>query len=503
MEPLSPALGNYRAFYQKMTHLENVISVLHWDSETQLPPGGQEERGQQLALLTTLLHNWKTGEEFETLIEKAKEEASLLNGSKKGQWDREFFLLDETREKAKKIPSEFVSEKTELTNASQAIWAKAKKANDFSSFQPYLEKLVHFAKREADYLGFKEEPYNALLDLYEKGAKGRTISDLFQALKIEIVPMIESARQFDSPFKGPVSILAQEKFCRRIPLWLGLHSDVSRLDKSNHPFSTSLGKKDKRITTRYSETDPLSSIFGVLHETGHSLYELGLSEREDSPSPVSEFLSLGIHESQSRLWENQVGRSVSFWENAYPFLLEDFDLKESELPFGKFIQYVNSTQKSKIRVEADQLTYNLHIILRFELERPLVNGEIQVKDLPGLWKEKMKEYLGMEVRNDSEGVLQDIHWSMGAFGYFPTYTLGNIYSSQFFSAFLKENPTYTSNLAKTGDHTTLLSWLKKNLHYKGREKEVEDLIQSVTGEKPNHSHLIAYLKNKQQELKSL
>lgn len=501
MKTLSPALGNYRAFYQKMTHLENVISLLHWDSETGLPPSAQAERGQQLALLTGMLHSWKTGNELEGLVQKATEEVAKLAGADKSLWEREFHVLEESRAKAKKIPAEFVTEKTELTNKAQAVWAKSKKENDFETFRPVFEKLVVLARREADYLGFADEPYNAHLDLYEKGAKGQSISELFQALKSELVPMIDSALSFESPFKKPVSATCQERFCKRIPAWLGLTSEVSRLDVSNHPFSTSLGKKDKRITTRYSESDPLSSIFGVLHETGHSLYELGLSEREDAPSPISEFLSLGIHESQSRLWENQVGRSTAFWQFAYSYLLEDFELTESELPFKDLIRFINSTQKSKIRVEADQLTYNLHIILRFELERPLLNGEIEVKDLPGLWKEKMKESFGMEIKTDSEGVLQDIHWSMGAFGYFPTYSLGNIYSAQFFSAFLNQTPSYFENLSKKGDNSLLLGWLKKNLHHKGKELEVDDLLLEATKEKPNHTHLISYLKNKQKELK--
>ncbi|EMY04491.1 thermostable carboxypeptidase 1 family protein [Leptospira interrogans str. 2002000626] len=231
-----------------------------------------------------------------------------------------------------------------------------------------------------------------------------------------------------------------------LPSILGLSSKMSRLDASEHPFSTSLGSKDKRITTRYDLKDPLSSIFSILHETGHSLYEIGISEIEGGPSPLHDSVSLGVHESQSRLWENQVGRSLEFWEMYYPILLENLNITKQELSFSDLFSYINQSTPSLIRVEADQITYNLHIILRFEIERELINGKIQVYELPEIWNSKMKEMFGIVVSSDREGVLQDVHWSGGAFGYFPTYTLGNIYSAQLFQTFLKQNPNFQTTV---------------------------------------------------------
>ena len=500
---LPKAIEAYRQFYRRIKSFQDISSLLQWDSEVMMPKNGREYRSSQIADITQLVHDWTVGADYKTTIGNAKTEIKTFSLEEKKKWEREIFILEEELERAEKLPSDFVAELSQTTNLAHGVWAEAKKNKNFSEFSSMLEKIVGLSKKQADLIGYTTEPYDVLLDGYEKGAKASEIEILFKDLKKELVPIVESAPNFPSPFKNPVSIEKQEKLCKRLPPLLGLSYDTCRLDTSHHPFSTTLGKMDKRITTRYSESDPLSSIFGVLHETGHSLYESGLSLMEEWPSPLAEFCSLGVHESQSRLWENQVGRSRSFWEFIYPILLSDFELTEKELPFNDLYKCINSTQRSKIRVEADQITYNLHIILRFEIERDLINGKILVKDLPDLWNAKVKEYLGLDVKNDAEGVLQDIHWSMGGFGYFPTYTLGNIFSSQLFSSFEKAHSNYRSDFKMNGDFSALLNWLREEVHFKGRKLEVNQLIQSATLEEPNSKYLISYLKKKVQEVNSI
>lgn len=497
---LPQALENYRKQYRKIKLFQDVASVLHWDSEVMMPEEGREYRSAQIAAVAELTHDWMTDKSFLNQIQSAKQSINELPESERSLWHRELEVLMEEKEKADKLPSEFVSEFAKVTNLAHAEWAEAKKGKNFQSFAKRLEELVQLSKKQADYFGYTTEPYDALLDSYEKGAKANQIQVLFSDLKESLVPIVATAPKFKNPFPGPISVEKQTKFCNRLPSLLGLTTKESRLDTSNHPFSTSLGQGDKRITTRYSETDPLSSIFGVLHETGHSLYESGLSAMPDWPTPITEFLSLGIHESQSRLWENQVGRSLPFWEFVYPILLSDFGLTDKELPFKELYQYINSTEKTKVRVEADQVTYNLHIILRFEIERDLINGKIQVKDLPEIWNTKMKESFGLKIDNDAEGVLQDIHWSMGAFGYFPTYTLGNIFSSQFFKKFTEEFPDSHNKFSAKGDFSDLLGWLRKNIHSKGKIYDVDTLMKQTTGESPNAKHLISYLNGKIKEV---
>ncbi|TGL23980.1 carboxypeptidase M32 [Leptospira yanagawae] len=497
---LPQALENYRKQYRKIKLFQDISSVLHWDSEVMMPEEGREYRSSQIAAVAELTHEWMTDKSFLGQIQNAKQAVNDLPVPEREVWNRELEILMEEKEKADKLPSEFVSEFAKLTNLAHAEWAEAKKEKNFKLFSKRLEELVQLSKKQADYLGYTTEPYDALLDSYEKGAKANQIQNLFLDLKNSLIPIVAKAPNFETPFKKPISIAKQTKFCNRLPAILGLTTKESRLDISNHPFSTSLGKGDKRITTRYSETDPLSSIFGVLHETGHSLYESGLSKMPNWPTPLTEYLSLGIHESQSRLWENQVGRSLPFWEFMYPILLEDFELTEVELPFQKLFKYINSTEKSKIRVEADQVTYNLHIILRFEIERDLINGKIKVNDLPEIWNGKMKESFGLTVENDAEGVLQDIHWSMGAFGYFPTYTLGNIFSAQFFRKFTEEYPDSHNKFSANGDFSDLLNWLRKHIHSKGKIVTIENLVQDATGEPANAKYLISYLEDKVKEV---
>ncbi|MCC5816037.1 MAG: carboxypeptidase M32 [Leptospira sp.] len=497
------SFANYRSLYSRLQNYRDIQSVLQWDSEVMMPSKGREARSKQLSEMSRLTHELFTGEEFTRVLESAQEEVAKMPETDplRNKRLRELDLIRYRRSKSSKLPTAFVQKLSEKTNLAQGIWESAKKNQKFSEFSSTLEELVNLAKEQADFYGYENEKYNALIDDYERGATADFLNTLFQDLKKDLIPLIDGAKSHSNPFakmekngmKG-IPVANQEAFCKKLPSALGLHENESRLDKSAHPFSTSLGPKDKRITTRYDELDPLSSVFGVMHEVGHSLYEAGLSEIEEAPHPIAEFLSLGVHESQSRLWENQVGRSHAFWQYYYPIALECWNLSEKDLPFDTMMSTIRSVSKSKIRVEADQLTYNLHIILRFEMERDLIAGKIAVKDLPEIWNAKMKDYFGLKIDNDAEGVLQDVHWCMAAFGYFPTYTLGNIYSAQLFAAFEKKHPKFHEQLAKTGDTSELLKWLRANVHHKGSEFSVDDLVFDATGEKPNSQALVAYLK---------
>ncbi|EMY77283.1 carboxypeptidase Taq M32 metallopeptidase [Leptospira weilii serovar Ranarum str. ICFT] len=497
------SFAEYRVAYQEIHTLRNILSVLQWDSEITLPEDGRSERGLQIGLLSGLIHSKYAGENFYKLAQNAREEneQKILPGQteRKVEFERLFQDLDRSR----CLSQELVEEFSVTTSKAHAVWAKARKENRFSDFAPILSKIVDLSKKQAECYGYRTEAYDALLESYEPGEKAENLEKLFFNLKNSLKPLVERGKNVANPFAKEIPIFFQNKLGETLPGILGLSPKISRLDASEHPFSTSLGSKDKRITTRYDLKDPLSSIFSILHETGHSLYEAGISEIEGGPSPLHDSVSLGVHESQSRLWENQVGRSREFWEMYYPILLEILNIRKSELGFSELFSYINQSSPSLIRVEADQITYNLHVILRFEIERDLINGKIKVVDLPEIWNSKMKDLLGITVPSDKQGVLQDVHWSGGAFGYFPTYTLGNIYSAQLFQTFLKENPNFQTEVKEKKDFSSLLNWLKKNVHSKGKFYSAEDLIRSATGSEPDSSHLVQYLEKKLIELESI
>ncbi|MBM9499565.1 carboxypeptidase M32 [Leptospira sp. 201903071] len=497
------SFAEYRIAYKEIWTLRNILSVLHWDSEITLPEDGRAERGDQIGLLSGLIHSKYAGEKFYALAEKAREENEKKNlpGQKERSVELDILFKDLNRSRC--LSQELVEEFSVTTSKAHAVWAKARKENKFADFAPILNQIVELCKKQTECYGYETEAYDALLEGYEPGERASNLENLFFNLKNSLKPLVARGKKFNNPFPKEIPVLFQKRLGENLPPILGLSSKISRLDPSEHPFSTSLGGKDKRITTRYDLKDPLSSIFSILHETGHSLYEAGISEIIGGPSPLHDSVSLGIHESQSRLWENQVGRSREFWEMYYPTFLNSLELKESELSFSKLFSYINQLSPSLIRVEADQITYNLHIILRFEIERALINGQVQVSELPELWNSKMKDLFGIEVPSDREGVLQDVHWSGGAFGYFPTYTLGNIYSAQLFQAFSKETPNFSEQAVKNKDFSSLLGWLRKNVHWKGKYHSAEDLIRSATGADPDSSHLVAYLENKLTELESI
>lgn len=485
----------YRSFYSRIQNLKDVQSALQWDMEVMMPPAGREARSQQLSELSRIIHEYYTGEDFTRTIDSAKNELASSNNESSDsvlRKKRELELLEEKRDKSSKLTTEFVQKLTQATGVAQGAWEEARKKEDFSIFSEHLSLLVDLGRQQADFYGYNTEAYDALVDDYEKGVGATFLNNLFTNLKMNLIPIVDNSSFYNVTFPS-ISASQQEAFCKKLVGILGLSDSESRLDRSTHPFSTSLGPKDKRITTRYDERDPLSSVFGVMHEVGHSLYESGLSSIPEAPNPIAEFLSLGIHESQSRLWENQIGRSKEFWEHYYPLALKDWGVDEKQLPFSKLMQSIHSVEKTKIRVEADQVTYNLHIILRFEIERDLINGKVQVGELVDLWNSKMKDFFNLKIENPNEGILQDVHWCMAAFGYFPTYCLGNIYSAQLYDSFLKSHPEFPLQLKNTGSTNSLLEWLRNKIHLHGSYYTVEDLMEKATGEKPNSHYLIDHL----------
>lgn len=492
-------ITKYREYWKKIINYQNILNCLHWDMEVMMPSKGSTERAVQITQLSSLSHKLFVSNEFDKFINDVSEYIQKANIPEKVLLEREISVLERERERVKKLPVSLVEKFTGKTSIAHKVWIEAKKNQNFQEFQTCLDEIVSLSKEMAELYGYKNERYDALLENYEVGISGEFLEGLFQDLKYSLVPIIDRAKSFPNPFSG-IPIDKQKRFNQKLPSILGLPNDSYRLDTSVHPFSTSLGQYDKRITTQYFEYEPLSSVFSVLHEVGHALYEYGLSQMNDYPNPLTTSISLGIHESQSRMWENQVGRSRAFWEYFYPVLLKDFELSESDLPFDSLYNFINSTSKSKIRVEADQITYNLHIILRFEIERELISKDLKVSELADLWNAKMKDYFGLEIKNDSEGVLQDIHWSGGAFGYFPTYALGNIYAAQLFQKFINKHSDFWRTVKEEGDFSILSQWLNKHVHKKGKKFDPHELIQDITGNPPDSSYLIEYLKFKQKEV---
>ena len=402
----------------------------------------------------------------------------------------------------KKIPAEMYKEYVVLTSKAESIWAEAKEKSDFSLFQPYLEKIVHFNQQFAELWGYEGNKYNALLDSYEPDMTVEKLDPIFKALREDLVPLIQKvadAKQVDTSFlRKEYPRDKQEQFSKYILKEMGYDFKAGRIDETVHPFQITLNHGDVRVLTKYDKGDLAVSVFGTMHEGGHAQYEQNIDPNLDG-TPVYEGASMGIHESQSRFWENVVGRSEAFWSHYYSKLTEIFPEQLRNVSIRDFYKAVNEIKPSMIRIEADELTYNLHIMIRYELEKSLINGEITVTELPALWNEKMKEYLGIEPANDGEGVLQDVHWSAGLIGYFPTYALGNIYAAQFTEQMKKELPKY-EQLLLDGNLIPIKEWLDKKIHQYGKLKTPTQLLKDITGEELNAKYLIEYLTNKVRDI---
>ncbi|MCF7831995.1 MAG: carboxypeptidase M32 [Candidatus Marinimicrobia bacterium] len=486
--------------------LESAASVLHWDQETYMPEGGGAFRAEVLAYLSLMQHQMATGQ-------KLKDELSLHIDYNTGELvnitlsEKEKQLVRLVWKDLKKqvvLPDDFVEEMSKHTSATQQAWIKAKKAKDFSIYAPYLEKMIKLKKQETEFLGYKDKPYDALLDGFEPGMTTENVAKLFGGLKERLVKLVEKINTVqqidDSILQQSFDTNEQWKFGMKIAEAIGLSMNNARQDISAHPFTIGFHPDDVRITTRLNDKMLLSGLFSTIHETGHAIYEQGLN-KEYFGTPLGEAASFGIHESQSRLWENTVGRSKEFWTYALPILKEHYpQLKEVSL--DDWYRLINVVKPSMIRVESDEVYYSLHIMLRFDVESMIINGDVNVNDIPKLWNDKMKEYFGITPKDDSEGVMQDVHWSFGGFGYFPSYAMGNLYGAQIMEQAEKEIPDLWKKVSK-GKFLPLKKWLNEKVHVHGRFYDPEKLIEVISGAPLSADPFMNYLEKKYKEIYKL
>jgi carboxypeptidase Taq len=483
--------------FKEFSLLGSCSSVLGWDERTYMPREGAAHRAEQMALLARLAHETLTAARIGRLLNELEGSELVRDGESPPAVNvREIRRI---HDRAVKLPKRLVEELARTTTQAQGVWQEARSKSDFAAFQPWLEKIVGLKREEAAAVGFEESPYDALLDEYEPGATTREVAQVFAALRKELTPLLgeilESGRAPNRDLlHREYPIDRQEEFGREAAQIIGFNFEAGRLDKTTHPFCSGIGPGDCRITTRYNPRFFNESFFGILHEAGHGIYEQGL-DYDHVGTPMGSAASLGIHESQSRLWENQVGRSRPFWEQFFPRARKAFPEALRRASLEDFLFAINDVQPSFIRVEADEATYNLHIILRFELEQALVSGDLAPRDVPGAWNEKVYQLFGLTPPNDTQGCLQDIHWSMGGLGYFPTYTLGNLYAAQFMERARRDVSGLEDDFRR-GDFGRLKNWLNVKIHRQGQRWRAPDLCRQVTGRTLNHKQLLSYLRGK-------
>ncbi len=495
----------------EIQRINSAASLLSWDQETYMPAGGGEARAEQISTLQGIAHQKLIAPDFERLLAAwIDPETGEIRDSPGEAWDEpaRSLLREVWRDfsRAKKLPSDFVVTLSRECSLAQQVWTEAKDNKAFSQFLPNLRTVLALKRQEAEYLGYRDSPYNALLDTYEPGSTIAALRPLFAQIKGRLVPLLKKIQQSsvqidDTMLFHTFDQARQLEFGRMVLIAMGYDFERGRLDLSAHPFTTSFHPTDVRVTTRVHEHDLQSCLFSCIHEGGHGLYDQGLDPRYFG-TPLGDSVSLGIHESQSRMWENCVGRSRAFWRFFFPMLQATFHHQLRGLDEEQFYAAINRVKPSLIRVEADELTYNLHIMLRFEIEQDLVEGRTRPEDLPGIWNRKMEEYRGIIPSNDAEGGLQDVHWAFGAFGYFPTYTLGNLYSVQFYQQAKLEIPHLEDEIA-AGQLTVLRHWLGQKIHRWGRMFTPDHLARRVTGRSLDPEPFLSYVEQKYGELYGL
>jgi carboxypeptidase Taq len=477
--------------------LASCVDVLEWDEETCLPRSGVTHRSEQLGLLAGLLHERSTDPRVGELLE-------LLEGSDLVR-DPESPAAVNVRElrreydRERRLPRRLVEESARVTALAQRAWADARESSEFERFRPWLERQIALAREEAEAVGYPETPYDALLEDYEPGMTTGQVSALFADLRRELVPLVQEVSSNGRRIRGSIlrrdyPIDRQRIFTEAVASAVGFDFDRGRMDTSVHPFCSTLGPDDCRITARFAARDFAGGILTVLHEVGHALYEQGL-DAEHFGTPMGEAASIGLHESQSRLWENFVGRSRSFWQHFLPRARGVFHETLREVKLDAFLAALNRVEASLSRIDADEVTYNLHILVRFELELALLAGDLPAGDLPGAWNAAYRECLGIVPPTDREGCLQDGHWAEGLFGYFPTYTLGNMYAAQLFAAARSELTSLDVQFAR-GDFTGLLDWLRERIHRHGQRYTAATLVERATGAPPHWRPLVDSLQER-------
>ena len=489
--------SSYKTKMQKIADVKYASAVLQWDQETYLPPKGNDFRGQQIATLSEIAHQQFTDKKMGDLLEELSSREDLTAAEK-----RNIALSNEDFKRNVKLSAAFVRQLSETVNQSYHAWAKARKENSFDNFEQPLNKLIQLKRQEADMLGYEQHPYNALMNDYDKGLTVSKVDSLFNELKPQLLNLLDFLKN-----KTPVdhSFLSQEfnkdeqwKFGLELLKRIGFDFEAGRQDISLHPFTTNFSSKDVRVTTRIDEHDFGNMTWSCLHEGGHALYEQGLPA-DQYGLPLGEYCSLSIHESQSRLWENCIGRGLPFWQHNFKLLTNSFPNQFKNINIEKFYKGINRVSPSLIRTEADELTYHFHVMIRYEIEKMLIEGSIQTKDIPACWNEQYQKYLGIKVPDDNRGCLQDIHWSHGSFGYFATYSLGSLYAAQLYSTIENQQPNLSEDLIN-GKINTIQGWLQKEIYCNGRYYSSEELCKKATGDTLQSSYFIDYATKKFTEI---
>jgi carboxypeptidase Taq len=480
----------------EVADLRHAAELLEWDERVCMPPGGAEVHGEMQATIRRLAHEKFTSDTVGRTLEELKKGIAALDPD-----STEYRIITVTArdyDKATKVPADFVAEHARVVSAAQQAWGEARATSAFAKFQPHLEKVIDLKRRYVAFFPPAAHPYDVLLDDYEPGTTTAEVKEILGVLRPRQVALIAALAERPAVDTSFLAIPYAEQdlyaFAVDVITALGFDWTHGRQDKSLHPFATSFGADDVRITTRWVEGQPFGLLFGTMHETGHALYEQGVS-RSLHRTELEGGASLGIHESQSRLWENMVGRGRPFWEHFYPKLQARCPAQLGRITLDQFHKAINKVERSLIRVEADEATYNLHVMLRVELEIALIEGAIAVQDLPDAWNSRMRDYLGISPSRDAEGVLQDIHWSAGLFGYFATYTLGNLVAAQLWDRFEQVEPGRDEQI-RTGNFVPLREWLREQLHQYGRTYEPKELVQRITGGPIDPEPYLRYLERK-------
>jgi carboxypeptidase Taq len=493
MASSSQLYSEYKDILQKIADIKYASAVLQWDQETYIPPKGGVIRGRQIATLSEIAHEQFISEKLGNLLQELVQCNDLDDRQK-----RNVQLSLEDYTKSKKLPAAFVRQLSETVNKSFYAWIQARKDNSFAVFEKPLNELVQLKKQEADYLGYQAHPYNALMNDYEKGATVSMVDALFTHLSPKLTQLLDGIKtksQVDDSFLHlHYDKDTQWKFGMELLKRMQFDFEAGRQDISEHPFTTNFCSSDVRITTRIDENDFGNMTWSCLHEGGHALYEQGLPADEYG-LPLGEYCSLGIHESQSRLWENCVGRGLPYWQHNFSAAQTFFPQQLGNIGVQQFYRAINKVQPSLIRTEADELTYHFHVMIRYEIEKLLIEGNLAVKDIPASWNELYHRYLGVTVPDDKNGCLQDVHWSHGSFGYFATYSLGSLYAAQLHAAVERQNGSLSSEIAN-GNTSNLLQWLRKNIHQHGRYCTSEELCVKATGHGLNTDYFIDYATKK-------
>ncbi|SHK49696.1 carboxypeptidase Taq [Clostridium cavendishii DSM 21758] len=487
-------LSELKDYIKNIDHVEQAVALVYWDMRTTAPKKALEQRGELLAYLSAEAYKLKTSDAAKELIEYFGPLMGKLDLVDKAMVEK----FKKNYDEVKKIPQDRFREFMLATAKSEVAWEEAKEKSDYEIFKPHLKKIIDFKKEFIEYKGYNENKYDALLDDFEEGITVSKLDNVFSELRDAIVDLLDRIKASDIKIntefmKDNYSKKEQDKFGRFVLGIMGYDFEAGRLDESVHPFTLNIGNKDVRLTTHYYENDLKSALFSTIHEGGHGIYEQNIPD-ELLGTGLAAGASMGIHESQSRFYENILGRSTDFWTYLYPYAQDSFPGLKN-IRFNDFYKAINFVEPSLIRTEADELTYSLHIIIRYEIEKDLINDKITVDDLPKVWAEKYKEYLGVEPSSDSEGVLQDMHWSDGSFGYFPSYALGNLYGAQMLNKLKSDVPNIYEELQK-GNMKPIYEWLKDNVHRYGAIYKPAELIYKVTGEELTAKYFIDYLREK-------